>query len=227
MRFKINRSSILIDVHNQSTHHEVINMRLLRKYTVALSTLLILTLTYTTIAEAHCDSMDGPVVQDAIKALESGNLDPVLIWITEDQEDEVSRVFQEALKIRDTSEEVRSVADRYFFETVVRLHREAEGATYTGLKPAGTDFGPAVPAADLALESGSLKEVRDILFDEIEEGLHHYYHNVVELQNYDPKDIEAGRAYVNAYVKFMHYIEPLYEIATSEVTHGVGGHHAH
>ena len=45
------------------------------------------------------------------------------------------------------SAEARELADRYFFETLVRIHRAGEGAPYTGLKPAGRDLGPAVPAA--------------------------------------------------------------------------------
>jgi hypothetical protein len=43
----------------------------------------------------------------------------------------------------------------YFFETRVCVHREGEGAAYTGLKPAGLDLGPDIPAADKALESGN------------------------------------------------------------------------
>jgi Family of unknown function (DUF6448) len=47
----------------------------------------------------------------------------------------------------------REVADRYFFETVVRVHRAAEGASFTGLKPAGLDVGPIIPVAERAIES--------------------------------------------------------------------------
>jgi hypothetical protein len=37
-----------------------------------------------------------------------------------------------------------------------RLHRPGEGAPYTGLKPAGQDFGPVIPAAEHAIESRDL-----------------------------------------------------------------------
>ncbi len=33
-------------------------------------------------ASAHCDSYDGPVIKDAIKALETNNVNLVLKWIT-------------------------------------------------------------------------------------------------------------------------------------------------
>ncbi|MCH2450781.1 MAG: DUF6448 family protein [Gracilimonas sp.] len=176
------------------------------------------------LAQAHCDSMDGPVVQDAKQALNSGDITLVLKWITEKQEAEIRSTFNETLEIRDINEKVRKVADRHFFETLVRLHREAEGAPYTGLKPAGTDFGPAINAAEKALEKGSLAEVHQLLMKEIEAGLHHYYEKVQALKNYNLKDVKAAREYVNAYVKYMHYVEPLYQVATSEVEHSVGGH---
>ena len=41
-------------------------------------------------------------------------------------------------------------------ETVIRLHRAGEGAAYTGLKTAGADYGPAIPAAEYAVETGDL-----------------------------------------------------------------------
>lgn len=189
-------------------------------------TLLLVTLFSLTpiLSHAHCDSMDGPVVQDAKTALENGEITPVLKWITDEQEAEVKTVFNEVLNIREKDEDVQQIADRHFFETVVRLHRQAEGAPYTGLKPAGTDFGPAITAADKALDDGSLADVHQLLMKEIETGLHHYYEKVQELKDFAPEDIEAARKYVNAYVKYMHYIEPLYQTATSEVKHSVGGH---
>lgn len=194
--------------------------------TTTLLTLLFVTLFSLTpiLSQAHCDSMDGPVVKDAQTALENGDITPVLKWITDEQEAEVETVFDEVLKMREKGEDVQQIADRHFFETVVRLHREAEGAPYTGLKPAGTDFGPAIAAADEALEDGSLVDVHQLLMKEIETGLHHYYEKVQELKDFDPKDVEAARKYVNAYVKYMHYVEPLYQTATSEVEHSVGGH---
>lgn len=166
-------------------------------------------------ASAHCDSMDGPVVLAAQKALETEDVNPVLIWVNEGQEQEVRKSFQQTLEVRKENEKVRKLADRYFFETVVRLHRESEGAPYTGLKPAGTDFGPAIPAADKALESGSLAEVRDLIVEKFEEGLHAYFDEVMSAKDFNPDNIEAGREFVHKYVQFMHYVEPVYETVKS------------
>jgi hypothetical protein len=167
-------------------------------------------------AEAHCDSMDGPVVIAAQKALKTGDVNGVLIWVTEEQESQIRAAFEQTMSVRTVSEEVREMADMYFFETLVRLHRESEGAPYTGIKPAGTDFGPAIPAGDNALETGSLTEVRNLIMTTFEEGLHHRFENLMKVKDFDSKDLKAGRKFVQKYVEFMHYVEPVYETVKAE-----------
>lgn len=172
-------------------------------------------------ADAHCDSMGGPVVLAAKEALKTGNVNLVFIWVNENQEEQIRRSFQQTLDVRNENEKVREMADMYFFETLVRLHRESEGAPYTGLKPANTDFGPVIPAGDHALETGSLKELRNLIVKEFEAGLHAYFDEMMKSKGYDPNEIEAGRDFVHNYVKFMHYAEPVYEAIKAE---GAAGH---
>lgn len=97
------------------------------------------------LVSAHCDGMDGPVVIAAQKALAKQDVNLVLIWVQKEDEQELRDVFDQTLRIRELSAEARELADRYFFETLVRIHRAGEGAPYTGLKPAGRDLGPAIP----------------------------------------------------------------------------------
>lgn len=196
--------------------------------TILKSSLLITALLFTGLmlpkqAEAHCDSMDGPVVLAAQEALETGNMNLVLIWVNEEQEEQIRESFHKTLDVRDESEQVREMADMYFFETLVRLHRESEGAPYTGLKPAGTDFGPVIPAGDHALEIGSLKELRDLIVSEFESGLHAYFDKMMEAKEFDANDVEAGREFVHSYVEFMHYAEPVYSAVKAESA----ANHAH
>ncbi len=169
-------------------------------------------------SEAHCDSMDGPVVSAAQEALKTGNVNLVLIWVNEEQEDEIRKSFQKTLEVRDENNKVREWVDLYFFETLVRLHRESEGAPYTGLKPSGTDFGPVIPAGDHALETGSLKDLRNLIVNEFETGLHTYFDEMMEAKDFAPNDLEAGRAFVHKYVEFMHYAEPVYNAVKAERT---------
>ena len=106
-------------------------------------------------AEAHCDSVNGPVVGAAKQALEKGNVKLVLPYVQPDAEAELTAAFNQALKVRKSGGEAQKLAETYFFETSVRLHRQGEGAAYTGLKYE-SDFGPALEAADAALEEENM-----------------------------------------------------------------------
>jgi hypothetical protein len=73
------------------------------------------------------------------------------------------QLFKRTLEVRTKGTDARELADMYFFETLVRLHCAGEGEPYTGLKPAGTPIEPIVLAADKALETGSSKELTELL----------------------------------------------------------------
>jgi len=123
--------------------------------------------------------MDGPVVKAAQKALAAGNGNQVLIWVQQKDEGEVRKAFQKALAVRRLNPEAREMADMYFFETLVRLHRAGEGEPYTGIKPAGRDLGPAIPAADKAIEQKSAQQLRTFLTGTIQDGLQDRFKNVL------------------------------------------------
>ncbi|MEW5874903.1 MAG: DUF6448 family protein [Candidatus Zixiibacteriota bacterium] len=167
------------------------------------------TLTAST-AWAHCDGLDGPVVAAARKALESRNVDLVLVWVQEADEPLIREAFDSTLAVRALGPSAQSLADRYFFETLVRVHRAGEGAPYTGLKPAGRDLGPALPAADLALETGSLDSTLALLTGLIEHGIEEHFADALALREHAGHNVAAGRAYVRAYVEFIHYVEGIY-----------------
>lgn len=172
---------------------------------------------------AHCDTLDGPVVLAGRKALDTGNINPALVWLKPDTEKEVRDVFAKALAVRKAGGAARELADMYFFETLVRVHRAGEGAPYTGLKPAG-QIEPPVAAADQALASGKLDNVARLVSSHIEEGLHKHFEQVVARKKYDPNDVEAGRAFANAYVEYVHYVERLYNAAETLAPDAEGGH---
>lgn len=163
-------------------------------------------------AQAHCDALDGPVVSAARQALDSGNVNLVLVWVQKGDEAEIRRVFQQASTVRKTGAEARNLADAYFFETLVRIHRAGEGAPYTGLKQAGT-AAPPVAAGDKAIATGQLQPLGKLIADRNEKGLHEHFERVMAQKTYAPSDVEAGRAYSRAYVEFVHYAERLYDAA--------------
>ena len=162
-------------------------------------------------ASAHCDGMDGPVVEAARKALRTGNVKLVLIWVGKGEEAEVREAFRQTLAVRRLSTQARELADRYFFETLVRLHRTGEGEPFTGLKPAGRDLGPVIPAADRAIETGSAEALLKLFTGDARAEVEGLFREALARKNYAPEDVEAGRAYVHAYITFMHHAEHLYK----------------
>ena len=163
---------------------------------------------------AHCDGLDGPVVAAARKALENNDLRFVLLWVPESREGEIKAAFQKTLAIRELSPEAKEFADTYFFETLVRIHRAGEGAPYTGLKPAGRDLGPAIPASDQAIDTRSIDNLQKLLSVAMSKGLRERFHEVIEKNNYSIDDTEAGREYVSAYVDYIRCVEGLYDAAS-------------
>ena len=170
-------------------------------------------------ALAHCDGLDGPVVKAAQRALETGNAALVLIWVQEKDQPEIRKAFEQTLAVRELSPQARELADRFFFETLVRVHRTGEGASFTGLKPAGRDLGPAIPAADEAVRVGSVESLNRLLTQAIQERLREHFGEVIATKTFAADDIAAGRAYVKAYVEFIHFVERLYD-AAMKAPHG-------
>lgn len=169
-------------------------------------------------ASAHCDGLDGPAVKAAQKALQTGDVNQVLIWVQPQDEGEIKKSFEETLAVRKLGPQAQAFADRYFFETLVRVHRAGENAPYTGLKPAGRDLGPAIPATDKALETGSDEALVQLLTDEVRTGLQKHFKEAIEKKKFAPNDVAAGREYVEAYVTYLHYVEGLHEAAAKTVT---------
>lgn len=169
------------------------------------------------IARAHCDRLDGPVVAAARVALEKGDVMPVLAWVKPEQETEVRNAFAKALRVRGQSPEAKEIADRYFFETVVRLHRAGEGAPFEGLKSAEKPLEPTIRQADAALESGALQPLLQSLSEELARGLQRRFEVVRERKKHAGESVEAGRAYVEAYVEFIHYVERIHQQAAGAV----------
>ena len=171
----------------------------------------------------HCDTRDGPVVVLAKQALAEKNVNLVLPWVRAEDETEIRKAFDHAQAVRALGPQAQALADEYFLETLVRIHRAAEGAPYTGLKPAGLDLGPAVPAADKALQSGSIDAVVTLLTQAVDKGVRKLFKDASEKQGFDPNDVAAGRKYVEAYVPYVHYIEKIWEIAGSQGSHSQCG----
>ncbi|BDG01241.1 DUF6448 family protein [Anaeromyxobacter oryzae] len=164
------------------------------------------------LARAHCDTLDGPVVGAARAALERGDLNPVLAWIQPAHEAEIRDAFAKARAARKAGKDARAVADTWFFETVVRLHRAGEGAPYTGLKPAGEALDPAVAAVDRAVAGGDPAAVEALLVDAVRGGVRERFARLAA-ERPPGADVAAGRRWVAAYVPLVHWAEAVHAAA--------------
>lgn len=194
-------------------------MRSFTRLSVAASIAFVAVLSART-ASAHCDTADGPVVADAKVALEKGDVTPVLKWVKPAAEAEIKAAFARALGARGKGPEVRALADEYFFENLVRIHRAGEGAPYTGILPAGTPVEPAIALADRSLDSGSADKLVKGIEHHVEEGIRERFTRAAAAKKRADTNVAAGREFVEAYVELTHYVERLHRDATTSASHG-------
>ena len=173
----------------------------------------------------HCDSLSGPVVKAAKEALEAGNVNFVLPYVPRESEGEVVAAFDKVLPLHRQPNGAHEIADTFFFETVVRLHRAGEGAAYTGLKPAGTDEGPIIPIAERAIETGSVEELKETLIglvgSEVEKRFEHMQH----LRQYSGESVDMAREYVESMLGLQVWSHKVYLTATAGAHEKAGEHH--
>ena len=170
------------------------------------------------LASAHCDSLEGPVVQDARVALEKADPTPVLKWVRKEDEGQIRDAFKESLAVRAKGGDARALADRYFFETLVRIHRAGEGEGFTGLKPVSS-VDPGISAADKALSSGSGKELARQMSADISDGITRRLSLVLDRKKRAAESVEAGREFVQAYVDYIHFVEGINRLASGGASH--------
>lgn len=167
---------------------------------------------------AHCDSYDGPVIKDAVKALETNNVNFVLKWISQEQEKEIIPLFNKTYSLKSGDREVYAIVEKYFLETLVRLHRETEGAPFTGLKPAGTTV-KIVQLSDQALESKDIDGLLEKLNNHIGKVIREKYEKLAELDKVKNESPEKGREFVEAYVDYTHTIEAVHDRVVNSGDH--------
>jgi hypothetical protein len=155
-------------------------------------------------------------------ALAAGDVTPVLKWVPVNDEQLIRTAFQNTMQVRKLGGQAQKLADMYFFETLVRIHRAGEGASYTGLKP-GAEIDPAIAMADEALESGSVDELVTAITDVAAKGIREHFNQALDTKKNADKSVAAGREFVEAYVTYTHYVEKLHTL----INDGVVEKHEH
>lgn len=173
----------------------------------------------------HCDSKDGPVVQGALRALETGDVEEALRFAPEEAEREIRAAFYKALAAREAGPAAEEVADEYFAETLVRLHRAGEGAPFTGLKPAGLEVGPVIPVSERAIETESMEDLIRLLSDMLHHETKRRFDHVMQLKARSGRGLRESREYTSAMLGLQVWSHKL-GVAMSAAAHeGLGAHH--
>jgi hypothetical protein len=167
---------------------------------------------------AHCDTYGGPVITAAKQALEKGDVTPLLKWVKKEDEEQIKTAFKKTIAVRAKGAEAKELADQYFFETLVRIHRASEGAPYTGIK--NVPMEPIEALADKALALGKVDSLTDKISAHVKGGIKERFAKVLEAKKNVDKSVEAGREYVEAYVTYLHYV-----IGIHSAVMGSGKHH--
>ena len=113
--------------------------------------IILILMASTNVSFAHCDTMDGPLIKDARQAIALNNINYALKWVSSENEAEIKNAYNQMMKVRDLSPEAKELGEKYFFETLVRVHRSGEGVPYTGVKPSGTPIDEKILAADKSI----------------------------------------------------------------------------
>ena len=160
-------------------------------------------------------------------ALDAGQVAPVLAWVKPGSDPEIRVAFQKAIDARTKHPGAHDASDRRFLETLVRVHRAGEGASFAGLRPAGQGVTEAVRAADAALAHGDGSTVEALLEEAVRAGLRRRFAEVSALHP-PAADVPEGRRWVEAYVDYVHYVEALETAAAGHASHheAEGGHAA-
>ncbi len=164
-------------------------------------------------AAAHCDAFDGPIIGEAKEAFAAGDVTPLLKWVMPEHEKELKDAFQRAHTVA-AHDEAYDLAELWFLETLIRVHREGEGAGYTGLKPAG-EIDPAIALADAALERGSVDALADRISAAVNQEILKRFETASALQAKAGESVDAGREFVHAYVEYVHFVEAIHNSMTA------------
>ncbi len=168
-------------------------------------------------AWAHCDTTGGPIIPEAKAALEKGDVTPILKWIKADKEPEIKAAFAQAVVVRVLGPEAKKLADHYFLETLVRVHRAGEGAPYTGIKDEPVE--PIVAMADKTLAEGSAAAMIEKMNAHMAQAVNEKFSKALSAMKKKDRSVDAGREFVEAYVTYMHYVEGIHDAIMS-----TGGH---
>jgi len=196
-----------------------------RKTAIWLALAIGINLAATAPASAHCDSLDGPVISEARQALASGDVTPLLKWVPAEDEDYIKTIFAKTRQVHRQGGDAAAFADHYLFSALVKVHRAAEGAPFTGIKPAG-NIDPAVMAADRALSDGEIDALIERITARFEQQVRERFVAARQARAHADDSVAQGREFVERYVDYVHYVEGAHTAINAAGGHAHGAESA-
>lgn len=190
-----------------------------RKMALIVSSFVLMNFAYIGSASAHCDGMDGPVIVTAKSALQSGDVTPLLKWVPKNSEQTIKNAFEKTFAERKAGKETAEIVDERFFSTLVKVHRESEGAPFTGIKPAG-HIEPIVIEADAALKNKDIDHLAETIAKKVELEIREKFEKTMLSEKEADKSVELGRKYVSNYIQYVHFIEEMNNAVSKTDVHG-------
>ena len=145
----------------------------------------------------------------------------VLIWVGHEQEELLLEAYELAIEARKQGGPAAELAEKYLVETAIRLHREAEGMPFEGVKPSTTALPRDITIADEALVKGQVDDVLALLKGALEEKVRGLFDSAWSQQADRHQSIEAGRRWVDAYVRYLVFVHGLHGAIEAGPEHGV------
>jgi hypothetical protein len=158
----------------------------------------------------HCKTRNGPAVRAAVRALETGNVNYVLIWVPEEAEKKLKNLFEKTYCEYKVRKDGAHVTIDWYLKTVNRLHKLGENRQNTGITTAGLNESPFILIVENAIETEDPKEAIRVISEAREDDIRYHFHQVLDKKNYDVNNISAGRAFVTAFTDFIVYLHDLY-----------------
>jgi hypothetical protein len=158
----------------------------------------------------HFDEIQAPLMDAAKMALETGNVNYILIWVPEESENTLINLFERTCCQRRVRMEKYTVAAEWYFETVNRLHCARSWQQGPGVTSEMSDEKQIVLKVKRAVENGNIEEIRSVIPVTHARDVKERFQDVMNKRNYAVNNIAAGRAYVSAFTDFTGYVHNLF-----------------
>lgn len=157
----------------------------------------------------HHNQLNAQVIKAAKMALDSGNVNYILIWVPEESENKLKNLLEKTCCESSTRDNIQNRAVDWYFKTVNRLHYASGWTSCPGMKSESIDENPIVLKVERAIETGNINEIFGVIPDTPTGDVRRRFCDVMNKKNYNVNNIAAGRDYVSSFIDLIVYLHNL------------------